>query len=446
MLDPAQPSTINLTDFNAYLDSCRQIAVNRLAEFASLDDIAGHEEEINCYARLRELAQPRQIKVLDGLASLRDVTEQAWRVLKGDVLWEHTCAGEATRLNLGAKYFIVPPLHLSADNLGRDADLGKPLNVLPNQLNYLSLGQRHMLQQAWNIWLLAKGLGQNPRQALFCQHLLIIVNRHTARQVVEDFIQARFYGFDRPKVLFMVQQAFPGIGKDQLGNWQVAPSSPPRLHNHGQMVMQTIMDNQLFYLDDKKQPRYLSWSEYERLLESKSDKVSFNIEDLDYLNDPIDMKGLAASYNLGRHGFNMVMEVVPNDLEAPIKGGGCYYDQALGRDVIIESFQLKGILPEQITHLNKNVNHYPNPARAMQTLRRQGLSMPIVVKDNYLYFQPVQGDINFIVPTAFVERKRKRPICSWKSGRNTPDALRQMHNQQLRPGFMEWVNKLTGLG
>jgi hypothetical protein len=411
-----------------------------------MEEIAAHEDEINCYPHLSGLGDPRD--VFD-LACLADSKAQAWQVqnvLQGGVLWEHTCAGEATRLNLGAKYLITPPLHLTPHNLGRDADSSQPLAVKPEQLSALSLGQRHMLQHAWNIWTLAKSSGYDPLWALANQYLLVTVNIASHSQILDDFIKTGFFGFKRQQVFFMVQQNFPGLQLDpQRGGFAVNPHAPRRLHNHGQMVMQTVMDKQLFYLDMSDNLQYIAWSDYQELLRQKSDKVSFNIEDLDYLIEPIDIPGLAACHNLGRQGCQMVMEVVMNDPSAPIKGGACYYDSALGRNVMIESFQLQNIKPEQITHLNKNVNHYPNPVQAMSRLRQSGISMPIAVKDNFLYFKPVQGDINFIVPCAFVQRHNLTPIRSWKSGRNTPEALQYMWQQEQRPGFMAWAKDIAGL-
>ncbi len=444
MLDPSAPVTLDLTNFDTYLNSCCQLAGQKLMNCQSLAQASMRESEVNCYPGLRALEDPRQVLTLESLASLHDITEQAWRVLEGTILWEHTCAGEATRLGLGAKYLIVPSKHLAPSSLGRDADLTQPLTVEPSHLAHLSLGQRHMLQQAWNIWRLAEGLGQDPCQAMARQHLLIIINNHTAEQILDDFTKANFYGFRREHVLFMIQHSFPGLHYTGAG-WQIDYDSPRRLHNHGQMVMQTVMDSQLFYIEASGDKHYLGCNEYLEMLKSKTDKVSFNIEDLDYLNEPIDMLGLAAGHNLGQQGYQMVMEVVANNPSAPIKGGACYYDPRLERDVIIESFQLQGITPAQITHLNKNVNHYPNPYNAMVILKERGLAMPIAIKEDHLYFQPVQGDINFIVPTAFVQRAKLKPICSWKSGRNTPEALVCMQRQEERPGFMAWARDLAGL-
>jgi len=65
--------------------------------------------------------------------------------------------------------------------------------------------------------------------------------------------------------------------------------------------------------------------------------------------------------------------------------------------------------------------------------------MPVAVKDNQLYFQPVQGDINFLVKTDFFQRKHLKPIMAWKSAANTPLAIREMKQQDDQLGFSEYA-------
>jgi hypothetical protein len=48
-------------------------------------------------------------------------------------------------------------------------------------------------------------------------------------------------------------------------------------------------------------------------MEIFSDKISYNIEDLDYLTYAIDFAGLGLALELGRQGYNMIMEVVANN-------------------------------------------------------------------------------------------------------------------------------------
>ncbi|MBI4800386.1 MAG: hypothetical protein HY794_16975 [Desulfarculus sp.] len=445
MLDPAQPVPLDLASFDTYLGTCLRLARERLAGLTSLERVALAQDDLNQYPRLAGLSEPRDILVLDEHSiQARDIERAAETLLSGGVLLEHACAGEATRLGLGTKYLIVPRRDLTpavlAELLGPRPLLDNP----PDSLRPLSLGRRHMLQMAWDLWQLALEMGQDPRRALGRQHLLVIVNDASAQRILEDFQEAGFYGFDRRKVLFMVQRAFHGLNYRQ-GAWFHDTASPLRLHNHGQMLMQTTMEQQIFHLDEMGRRRHLAWQDYQALLEGMEDKLSFNIEDLDYLTRSLDLPGLAAALKLADQGARMVMEVVANNPEHPIKGGACYWDPELGRNVMIESFQLKGIAPAHIRFLNKNVNHYPRPALALAAVRQRGLAMPIAVKKGFLYFQPVQGDVNFLVPTAFLRRVRFKPIRAWKAAVHTPEALAAMADQDQRPGFLAWASGLTGL-
>jgi len=358
------------------------------------------------------------------------------------VLLEHTCAGEATRLGLGTKFLINPRLDLSGEVMQRLTGQ-ETWPVDPMSLHSMSLGRRHMLQLAWDLTNLAKDNGRDPERVLKNQHLLIIVNEALVTSVELDFHEARFYGFDPAKVLFMVQKSFHGLNLGPDG-WFYDTSSPPRLHNHGQMLLQTTMDGQVYRNEQGKKER-LPWHTFRSLLEGFDDKISFNIEDLDYLKQSLDITGLAAALKLGASGARMVMEVVTNNPDNPQKGGACFWDPKLERNVMIESFQLGDIDNADIIYLNKNINHYPQPAVALSAARERGLSMPVAVKGGFVYFQPVQGDLNFLLPTAFVRRSQLTPIHSWKSGANTIPALQAMAAQEKRPGFLAWASELTGL-
>jgi hypothetical protein len=445
MLDPAEPKPLNLEDFTGYIQSCLELAEQRLADYPDVEAVARDEDQLNLYPRLEALQEPRDIYVLDEEHIKEEDLDRARQaLLEGRVLLEHACAGEATRLGLGTKYLINPRLDLSPQVLTQLLGEGYQLKVQPESLRSMSLGRRHMLQLAWDLSQLARQGGLDPERVLKRQRLLVIVNEASWEAILADFMEADFYGFDRPRVLFMVQKAFHGITRGKDG-WVYDTSSPRRLHNHGQMLMQTTMDNQVFRLSETGRPSYLSWAEYRQILGECEDKVSFNIEDLDYLDQSLDLTGLAAALKLADAGARMVMEVVTNNPRHPQKGGMCAWDAELGRNVMIESFQLAGIDNAQITHLNKNINHYPYPAIMATRVRESGLPMPIAVKQGYLYYQPVQGDVNFLVETAFVRRPQLKPIRAWKSGANTPEALEAMARQEARPGFLDWAQEITGL-
>jgi hypothetical protein len=176
-------------------------------------------------------------------------------------------------------------------------------------------------------------------------------------------------------------------------------------------------------------------------LQGFADKISYNIEDLDYLTESLDYHGLGLALELGDQGYNMVMEVSANNPAKPQKGGMLAWDPELGQDVMIESFQLGDIENRDIKFLNRNFNHYPSPSVCWGRIKEQGLPMPIVVKEGFLYFQPVQGDINFLVKTAFFRRQEMRPIRNLKSPAALPLAINRMYAQDCQPGFKEFAQQ-----
>ena len=144
-----------------YINSCLALAQENLQRFSSLAEIAAREKEINRYPRLELLAEPRQILVLD-----EDRTESLTRaktaVARGEILFEHTAAGEGTRLMLGPKYFLNlaedMPLDSIASLMSQEAgkvipaaDVAASLDCPPDELLPLSLGARHMLQLAFDL-------------------------------------------------------------------------------------------------------------------------------------------------------------------------------------------------------------------------------------------------------------------------------------------------------
>ena len=109
---------------------------------------------------------------------------------------------------------------------------------------------------------------------------------------------------------------------------------------------------------------------------------------------------------------------------------------------MIEAFQLKGIKNHEIKYLNKNFNHYPKPYESWSILKEHGLNMPLSVKNGYIYFQPVHGDINFLVSTEFFKRKVLKPIKAWKSPATTPLAIKNMHMQDRQKDFKKYAESI----
>ncbi|MFH2126492.1 MAG: hypothetical protein ABIK12_08240, partial [Pseudomonadota bacterium] len=116
MLDPSKPKPLDLTDFTGYINSCLELAESRLKGCASLEQVAQAEDELNAYARLGHLEEPKDIFITDEESiTSRDIERAALALLDGKVLLEHTCAGEATRLGLGTKYLLNPRLDLDGE-------------------------------------------------------------------------------------------------------------------------------------------------------------------------------------------------------------------------------------------------------------------------------------------------------------------------------------------
>ncbi len=428
----------------------------------SLEKINEQLPIINTYKNKLHLEplDKSQVEILDD--EKIDISEAQQCVLNGEFFWEHACAGEATRLGLGTKYLLnchnftkeyildLISKEINVSNLKNPEQLFNDIQknlIDPSEILPLSLGVRHILQMRYDIEKLANQFNQDPNKILEKQKMLIILNKKTASEIIFEFKEHNFFGFKEENVYFMVQEDFHGI---QLinGSFQYDESDDKnkRLHNHGQMVMQKMHNHNIFhYINNAKVP--ISQQEYLDLLRECKDMISYNIEDIAYLTNSIDFPSLAKALELGSQGYNMIMEIVGQNPIRPQVGGAAFFDPILNKNVMVESHMLGKINPEDITFLNKNFNHFPNPHQSMEKLKEQSLQMPIRIKSAannqpYFYFEPVQGDMNFLVKTAFIMRKEIKPIQNWKSPLTTPPTLLAMKAQDEQPKFKELAASL----
>ena len=440
-------------DQEAYEHYCLKLIEEKAAGLTSIDDIAAKEADLNVYPHIDCLEKPRNVYLVDDNA-LSDTDRQraAACILEGRLFSEHAAAGEATRLGLGSKYLLNIHQDLSEAQIATlisqetstpvtPSDVRDIARHSPRDIEPLSLGARHMLQFSFDIHNLAMSLGKNPEQALLRQKMLIILNQQSAAAILSEIQRFKYFGFSWKNVYFMIQQSFYGINLKH-GQFFFDPSSPTRLHNHGQIVIQQTMRNQIFTLDPLGEHHIVNKDEFHGTLATMEDKVAYNIENLDFLTGSIDYAALAFALKQGDKGTQMIMEIVGNDPVYPQKGGMAAYDPILKKNVMIEGFQLKGLENKDIYYLNKNFNHYPHPAESWLTVKQHGLNMPITVKEGYLYFQPVQGDINFLVKTDFFSRKQKTAISSLKSPYNLPAAILKMAEQDKHPGFIDYAREM----
>ncbi len=453
MVDPSSKET--------YMEGILEEIKITLKEFyGSLDismvDIKRDEKKINLYHGDLKDIDISSITILDDEIGVHEAEEA---ILEGRFFWEHTAAGEATRLGLGTKYVIdlsrftkevIMEMILNEmekdGNLDRDlaagliSDMPDPKAAIP-----LSLGLRHMLQMVYDVRMLAKSRGKDPDKAIKKQKTLIILNESTGQAITEELERWNYLGMDPKNVLFMVQHTFYGISiKDDELFYEEGDNK--RLHNHGQMMMQKAEEGSIFrFIKGKRIP--LTTKEYQEILDGCLDMLSYNIEDIDYLTGSIDYRSLALALKLGKEGYGMVMEIVAQNKIKPQKGGAAFFDPRLEKNVMIESNRLGNIKNEEITFLNRNFNHYPNPAQSFSKMRKNGLPIPFEVKEgndgrDYIYACPVQGDMNFVAKTAFVMRKEIKPINNWKSAATTPAAVDGIVKQDRQKGFLEMVEKV----
>lgn len=439
--------------YESYIDHCLELVKKILAAYSYIPEVKKNEPYINLYKNIDFLEQPRNLSILDQDSLTDSDRKRAQKcILEGSFFSEHAAAGEATRLGLGTKYLINITRDLPVEKIAQIMTMERGSRVLtkealeragccPEDLLPLSLGTRHMLQFSFDIYKLAKEHGYDPEKVLSKQKMLIVLNEATADKIIDEFVKYGFFGFDRRNVLFMVQKAYHGINLE-TGEAFYDRNAPKRLHNHGQMVMQQTMDDQVFRMDTKGGKIYLKSDEFGNILQTMDDKISYNIEDLDYLTGSIDYESLAFALKKSDQGYRMLMEIVSNDPEHPQKGGMAAFDSLLGRNVMIEAFQLNGIKNHEINYLNKNFNHYPKPYESWSMLKKHGLNMPVAVKKGYIYFEPVQGDVNFLVNTEFFKRKTLKPIKAWKSPATTPLAIKSMHMQDRQEGFEAYAESV----
>lgn len=426
---------LDLRNQDAYFESCLRLAGELLADFWSPEEVLKAEARINAYPGLEALGPPKSVRVLEDFTGLEELGRRA--VLDGRVMLEHSAAGEATRLGLGPKFSLTPQA------LIREAASFLPGDDFSDLLP-VSLGLRHLIQPVLETRRLAVESGLDPAEVVARQRVLLVTGENHVEPMGLPALRALARLIPPERLWIMGQKAFHGLWRPKGGEWTMDPNSPKRLHNHGQMAMQKTMEGQIKKLSASGGLMALSSSEVAEVWGELEDLVSFNIEDLDYLSRAIDFECLGLAVRLGRSGYGMVMELVPNNLHRPVKGGMCAFDPALDRDVMVESFRLMDLAPKDVLFLNKNFNHYPRPARVFGRLREGGLFMPVRVFDSRVYFQPVQGDLNFLIRTAFFTRREAKRLNPLKTAADIPAALEAMRRQDAQPGFRELAEEIQG--
>lgn len=465
---------IDLKNVDTYLNSSLKVLKENLKTFfgdienLTIKEIKDKLHDINAYKNLEHLKplSNEELIILD--EDDIDIEPAKEMIANGEFFWEHAAAGEATRLGLGPKYLIdlskytideIYNLILEEAKSGLNETefkkfknensvdyLRKKLECAPKDLLPISLGKRHMIQMIYDLRKFANEKKIDAKKLIEKQQMLIVINEESGQSIIDEFIRYKFFSLNPKNVFFMIQKSFHGIIlKDGALIYDI--SSKKRLHNHGQMFMQKLHDDSIFFIDNKNR-KFLKSKDYLQMLKKHKLMLSYNIEDIEYLTASIDWTSLSLALKLADDGYEMIMEIVKQNPLKPQKGGAAFFDPKIGRICMIESNQLKGIKNEDIEHLNKNFNIYPNPSIILQRLKNVGLPLSFDIKatgeDEHIYFCPVQGDINFLAKTAFVVRKTPKPIQNLKSPATIPVTINAMHKQDMQTGFKELVFELIG--
>lgn len=416
-----------------------------LREYPNLRDNSGN-------LQLRLTPYSNEIVQVPSALSESDPTylRTVQNILGGYIITEHSAGGEATRLGMGFKFKLTPAELVDA--LAKDPILSSKIPAGSAELIPLTFGLRHMAQFAYDLTNLAAKNDRNPNDVLRSQFMIITLNPKMSDETIAQFVKYKFFGFNPERMLFMVDKLYRGMHITETCDIEFNPSSDLRLYNHGHMVMQETMENELFTVgvdpatcEIKHKP--LSRSKVEAILKNMEAKVSYPIEDNDYLTSSLSINSLATAIDLGTRNYRMVMEVLPQS-DPPQKGGCWAFDPILGRGVMVESDSGGSHITEgNITALNRNFNIFPHPGVVFGKLADEGLPyLHLMVTEGHLYLQPPQGDLNFLVPTAFVQREGARPINSLKKKTDGPKTLTAMLAQDREYYFREFLRKLKLIG
>lgn len=476
---------LNLKSHKTYLQSFRGAVEAKLKAIyedkfpkITMETLHADQSKILKYPALKQLRQTQNFSLYSSILSEGAplVQEAKWLVAEGRLLAEHTIGGMAERLGdnaktvkFGYKFFITP------EQLAEEINATDFRTLLP-----IPLGERHMLQAAFSIYNLAREIGADHwTEVLGRLKMLIIPNEETEflEQLLETFKKYDFFGFRPENIMFAPSKFYPGL---VLEKGELIPDEDyRRIHNHGIVPMQLGMDGEIFTIDPTGKRHIVPRNIFEEILKGMRNKISYPVEDLDYLTNPIDYKGLAIAMKFASQGYKMVMEIVGQrafPLE-PQKGGKFCFDPNLfdeissqkGKNVIVESFQLglqdkpsesdpdfalkkmqhDKMLRNAIQLLNRNFNQFPDPFSSYKIVTERGLPVHPEIhkhKDGSLriYNLTPQGDINHLVPTAYVFRDKG--IRSLKGILDIPMTLEEMKRQDTQEGFVSFLSQFSEAG
>lgn len=323
----SQPSMAMREEFLDFAPKRIAQLINKIPLFLhtlSVSDIEPEKiNEVNGSAHDLSSPRPEDIHYIGEEDVSAYIGEAEQLVVDGRILSQKVFAGDATRLKMPGSKFLFngfDVLHKNPEDF-QDRDVQKAVREMQAQhkekgvLN-ISLGARAIIEERLKIEQLAEKLGRDPREAVRNYPLLIHIS-DKGDDVVQEFIDADFFGFSRENVLFAAQDTFPGYG---LKDGKPVPHKNQNARfaqGNAYAFMQAKQPGVAFYIDEQGKKVYLKDVSAFQYFKDKGVKFvsDCQVEDLDKLTpNVIDIERVALNIKLIREdGFNAVGDGVTNE-------------------------------------------------------------------------------------------------------------------------------------
>jgi len=310
---------------------------------------------------------------------------------------------------------------------------------IPDGARSLGMGPRQVVAYRSLLAELAKKNGRRLAAVLKRQRPVFHVNEEIAASVLADFEANDFYGFDRAKVVFIIQPIFKGYRLDD-GGAALAPESPALPFGHGYASTQLRYPD-AFTLKARGEVQPLTRSFLDEMI--ASDPKARFIMATHRINDAtkfttsqvVDLDNLALSLSLLDKGHGVTIELVGNPGKQ--KGGNNIRFKGERRSFLIETSNSKGspeltaILDEAAkTNAPYNAFRLTSTPSAYKKLLDIGIRYNLRFKNGFFYLESVTGDLTHLPESHSVAiQKKGELIHDFKQLANLLDAIEYVKKQ-----------------
>jgi hypothetical protein len=304
---------------------------------------------------------------------------------------------------------------------------------VPDGARSLGMGPRQVVAYGALLRELAKKNGEKPSAVLKRQRPVFHINEEIADSVLKDFAANGYYGFDRSKVVFIIQPIFKGYRLDDAGVAR-ADESPALPFGHGYAAAQ-LKYSDAFTVGARGEHRPLAKPFLDEMI--AADAESRFVISTHRINDAtkfttgrvVDLDNLALSLRLLEEGHGVTIELVGNPNKQ--KGGNNIRFKGERRSFLIETSNSKGspeltsVLDEAAkTNAPYNAFRLTSTPAAYKKLLDIGIRYNLRFKNGYFYLESVTGDLTQIPESHSVAiQKKGELIHDFKQLANLLDAI-----------------------